>query len=63
MTLNSYFWIKIGDRVTFKILVNKRLGMGITIWKDSNALQVVSTIMNKGVGQVTRRKGRDSITV
>ena len=51
------------DRITFKILVDKRLGMVITRWKDSKKLQVVSTTMAKGVGGVTRRKGRHSTTV
>ena len=37
--------------------------MVITIRKDSKTLQVVSTTMTKYVGQVTRRKGRDSIIV
>ena len=37
--------------------------MVITIWKYSNTLQVVSTTITKGVGKVTSRKGRDSITV
>ena len=41
----------------------KRLGMVIKIWKDSNTLQVFSTKMNRGFGKVTRRNGRDSITV
>ena len=33
------------------------------ICKDIKNLQVVSTIMTNGVGQVTRRKDRESITV
>ena len=49
--------------VTFTILDDKRLGMVIKIWKDSNTLQVSSTIMAKCVGRVNRRKGTDSITV
>ena len=37
--------------------------MVLKIWKYSKTLQVVSTTMTKGVGQVTRRKGRYSIKV
>ena len=50
-------------RGTFKRLVDNRLGMVITRWKDSRALQVVSTIMAKGIGDVQRRVGRDKVTV
>jgi hypothetical protein len=50
-------------RGTFKRLVDNRLGMVITRWKDNRALQVVSTIMAKGIGDVQRRVGRDKITV
>ena len=51
------------DRVTLKILVEKRLFVVITIWKDSKNLHVVSTKMTKCVGRDTREKGGDSITV
>ena len=46
-----------------KYWFGKSLGMVITIWKDSKILKFVSTKNTKGVGQVTSRKGRDSITV
>ena len=36
--------------------------MVIAICKDSTTLQVVSTKITKVVGQVTRRKGGESIT-
>ena len=36
------------DRGTLKILVYKRLGMVIKIWKNSNTLQVVSTTNTEG---------------
>ena len=45
------------DRGTFKILVYKRLGMVIKIWKESKILKVFSTTIT------TRNKGRDLITV
>ena len=51
------------ERGTFKILVDKRLGMVIKIWKDSKTLKVFSTTMTKGVGKVTRSNGKESITV
>ena len=50
------------DRGTFKRLVDECLGMDITRWKDSKTLQVFSNTMAKGVGKVTRRNGKDSIT-
>ena len=37
--------------------------MVLKIWKYSKTLQVVSTTMTKCVGQVTRRKVRESIIV
>ena len=37
--------------------------MVITIWKESKTLQVVSTTMTNGVGQIDSRNGRDSISV
>ena len=43
-------------------LVDKILGMVITRWKDSKILQIVSTVMKSGVGEVHRRSGRDIIT-
>ena len=44
-------------------MFEKRLGVVITIWKDSKKLQVVSTTIINGVGEVTRRKGRYSTAV
>ena len=44
-------------------MVDKLLGMVITIWKDSNILQGFSNTITKGVGEVTRRKGRYQITL
>ena len=61
-TLNSYCWIKY-DRVKFKELFDKTIGMFITILKENNTLQVFSTTMTKSVGQVTRKKVRKSIIV
>ena len=37
--------------------------MFIKIWKKVKTLKVVSTTINRGFGEVTRRKGRDSIAV
>ena len=53
---------KIFDRGTFKTLVSRQLGVVITIQKDSITLKVVSTKMNKGVGKINMRKGRESTT-
>ena len=47
---------------TFKTLVSRQLGVVITIQKDSITLKVVSTKMNKGVGKINMRKGRESTT-
>ena len=44
-------------------LVDKHLGMVTKIRKDSKTLQVFTNTMAKGVGKVTGREGRDSITV
>ena len=44
-------------------LVDERIGMVITRWKDSKVLQVVSTIMKKGIGKVERRVGKDKVSV
>ena len=62
LTLKSYFWIKL-DIGILKRLVYKRLGMVITRCKYSNALQVFSTTITKGVGEVIMSKCRYSITV
>ena len=42
-------------------MVDKLLGVVITIWKVIKTLQVVSNTVYKGVGQVNRSKGRQSI--
>ena len=44
-------------------MVENRLGVVITIWKDINKIQVVSNTITKVVGKVTRSKGGDSITL
>ena len=51
------------DRGTFVRLVDKRLGMVATRWKDSKTLQVVSTVMKKGIDEVQRRTGSKLINV
>ena len=50
-------------RGTFKRLVDRRIGMVITRLKYSKILQNFSTTMTKGVGKITREKGRDTIIV
>ena len=50
-------------RGTHVRLVDDRLGMVISRWKDSKVLQVVSTIMKKGIGKVERRVGSEKIEV
>ena len=54
---------KKSDRGTYVRLVDKRLGMVATRWKDSRILQVVSTFMKKGIHDVTRRTGANLINV
>ena len=44
-------------------MVDKHIGIDITICKDNNTLEVVNTTMTKYVGQFTRSKGRESIAV
>ena len=51
------------QRGTYVRKVDDRLGMVITRWKDSRVLQIVSTIMKKGIGTVQRRVGKDKIDV
>ena len=51
------------DRGTLSRRVDKRIGMVITRWKDSRVLQTVSTIMKKGIGEVSRRRGASKLTV
>ena len=47
----------IHERGTFNRLVDKKLGMVITRWKDSKFVQTASTIMGKGIRKVERRIG------
>ena len=51
------------ERGSFVRLVDKRLGMVITRWKDSRVLQIVSTIMKPGVEIIERRVGSEIIQV
>ena len=51
------------ERGSFKRLVDKRLGMIITRWKDSKTLQTVSTVMCKGAQTIQRRNGATLINV
>ena len=51
------------DRGTFTRLVDKRLGMVITRWKDSRVLQIVSTVMKKGSNIIHMRVGAALIPV
>ena len=51
------------DRGSFIRLVDKRLGMVATRWKDSKILQTVSTVMMSGVDEVARRVGSTIIKV
>ena len=60
---NSLIVTNNSPRGTFARMVDDRLGMVITRWKDSRVLQVVSTIMKKGVGTVQRRVGREKTDV
>ena len=57
----SYCFVQI--RGCFVQLVDKRLGMVATCWKDSGTLQVVSTVMKKGIDLVQRRTGANLINV
>ena len=50
-------------RGSFVRLVDPRLGMIITRWKDSKVLQTVSTTMDKGVQTLNRRTGSKVIQV
>ena len=51
------------DRGSYIWLVDKRLEMVITRWKDSRILQTVSTIMKPGIKTISRRVGSDIIEV
>ncbi len=50
-------------RGEYKRLVDKRLGMVTTQWRDSKNLQTVSTIMKSGMSTVEQRNGRKIIQV
>ena len=54
---------KKAERCSFLRLVDRRLGMAITRWRDSKDLQTVSTVMVKGIGSVFRQVGKDKIEV
>ena len=54
---------KSAERGAHVRLVDKRLGMVITRWKDSKVLQTVSTVMEQGVSSVQRRTGASLIQV
>lgn len=45
------------ERGSFKRLVDKRLIIVITRWKDSKTLQNVSTVMCKGAKTIKHRNG------
>ena len=51
------------ERGTFKTLVDKRLAMVITQWKDSKTLQTVSTVMCKDAQTIQCRNGSTIIDV
>ena len=44
-------------RGSFSRKVDPRLGMVMTRWKDSKILQIISTVMTPGIGEVNRRQG------
>ena len=47
------------ERGSYVRLVDKRLGMVITRWKNSRILQTVSTIMKPGIKTIGRRVGSE----
>ena len=47
----------------FRGMVDSRVGMILTRWKDSRTLKIVSVVMKKGVEELTRRPGATLITV
>ena len=51
------------ERGSFVRLVDERLGLVVTRWKDSKILQTVSTTMKSGIDTVTRRVGANLVTV
>ena len=51
------------SRGTYIRLVDKRLGMVISRWKDSKILQTVSTVMKKGETTVQRQVGANVVEV
>ena len=54
---------KNAERGTFKRLIDPRLGMIITRWRDSKTLQTVSTVMKHGKSIIQRRVGSKIIDV
>ena len=50
-------------RGTYARVVDKRLGMVISRWKDSKVLQTVSTVMQKGEQIVKRQVGANLVDV
>ena len=44
-------------------MLHKKLGMTITKWKDSRILQVMSTVIHSGIGEVKRGIGAKIIDV
>ena len=58
--------MKIDNQVymgSFIWLENVLLGMVICIWKDSNMLQTVRTVINYGCQEVHRRNGQNVLLV
>ena len=51
------------NRGSFVRLVDKRLGIVATRWKDSKILQTISTVMISGVGVVSRQVGSNVVKV
>ena len=51
------------ERGSFIRVVDKRLGMVITRWKDSKILQTISTTKKHGIGEVERQSGQEIIKV
>ena len=54
---------KNAERGTFKRLIDPRLGMIVTRWRDSKTLQTVSTVMKHGKSIIQRRVGSKIIDV
>ena len=54
---------KLCERGIFVRKVDSRLGMVMTRWKDSKILQIISTVMQPGIGEVRRRQGATVLRV